>query len=814
MGNRQITGPVPTIDNSRGYPTLQGAPQSLPLNTNSASAYLAVDFNFPLVEYTAKLNDDILSDLVNIANLTYNQQFTLDGIKNTTPLGDTLQLYNLVIKNQSGYTRLLYNYALPLLQLGTLIAKNNNTAQPNPSGQVNPINPITDNMISFFHTAVLKTFEIMIQEGRTYNEMSMQVFGNTKNDGLDWENKCNRLQIFWNDVWSIHPNDQRRFEENFTTTVQGPLKPLCYITIDSGGHMVTPLSTITQWGDPISGPIPNTIIGYFKLFTQDSALITTATALYDPGTLYNKSVSQTLDFMKSIIFGTYSNNEGTLMGVPPLPNVVSYRNCYSLNPTISYNNLIGPFPIPPAPQYPKAITFGDYLLIFIWRLFHLNNVPNIGFPPGRPSDVLALFLPTSNRSASEPYKYLDYIPIVNAISNYITTNGLESVNYDTSFRFNSFSDPNITPPLSTSPPTQTPNPVPDTGFSTMAIFFPGNDFSNILTYPIYPTPLYAKGLITIFDDIKTVFPDVITLLNRIFRMNPPLTPTASFTITTTNPVPNAAINNATNFYQQQAVRNMWMNSFMTDTDFIYDPADNDKCTDTGILANKVLAFTIFSIITQEYVNIKSVTLSGNITNYLTTTSNTPLPGNKYTFTGDLLNITKITLALLDNIYVYFIDKFSTSTMESFNNVLIENNPPDPIIQPPIITSNTYSISALARSLGIQNGVNPTGPNNITFDPINYMSYNAFALLVTYNYDFVRELIQDLTNKYVLSPAFIQYVLNPSFLPTLLDAISKNQIMDLERRIHSLMPVSGYDSTDAFNPFNVYKNNGPQPPTIF
>jgi hypothetical protein len=795
-------GNIPTNDNLRGYPVIGGTPFSIPLSAQSASAYLAVDFNFPLSEFCARIDDDTLNSLIVVANKVYNQSFTLNGIRNTGPISDTLKLFNLVIKTQVGYNRILYNFALPYLNLGALIAKNNGSTQPIPVGLNSPINPLVDNTTTFIHSAVLKAFETMAQEGRNYSEMALQVYSGTEKDGLDWENKYSRLFNFWNQRFSISPKDELRFDNIFNNMgFQMPLRDYAYINVNALGQLNTSsYGPMITWGDP-STPLPDsiTLIGYLRSFTQDARLKLIYGTWFDNSILPSKSFAQVIEFMRSIVPGTYSTlaNETTLVGSPLVPNPVSYRNFYSLNPTISYNSLLGPFPGPPAPQYPAAITFGDYLIILIWRIMNLSGLPSTGISPGRPSDVVSFFLPTVNRSAANPYTYLDYCTLVNGLSNYITANSLQVIAYPP---LNSNSDPNITPPNSTSPPPMTAGPVPDSGFSTMAIFFPGNDFYDSTVYLTTPTPLAWKGIPDIFEDILALFPDIVVILGKIFRITPPLTAVPSFTVTSFGPIPSATINSTTNFYQQAAVRNLWNTGIMADVDFIFDESQDGKSNDLGIVANKVLAFTIFSMVAQEYVNINSTSLSSSSSTYVTIVPNPnpDLSGNQYTISGDLLSIVKITLALLDKLYVYFVDKFSVTNMQAFNNLLISNNPPDSIIQP-VPSSQTYTSSALANLLGLASGISQTGPGNITYDPLNYMAYMGFAMLLNYNYDFVRELTQDISLKYLLGTT-------PSTSGP--NIFSQTQLSDLERRVNNLMPVTSFDSNSAFNPFNIYLNNGP------
>src|SRR5271166_1306880 len=163
MGNNPSSGNTPTFDNSVGYSTLLGAPFSSPLSSTSSFQYAGVDQNYPLAEFSAKIDDGTLGDLVFIVNKYFNVSFTVNGLRDTTPTGQAVQLFNLVIQQVNGYNRTLYNYALPILNLGVLMAKQNGSSVI-PTSYASPLNPLTNNTIEFIHSATLKLFEFMAQE--------------------------------------------------------------------------------------------------------------------------------------------------------------------------------------------------------------------------------------------------------------------------------------------------------------------------------------------------------------------------------------------------------------------------------------------------------------------------------------------------------------------------------------------------------------------------------------------------------------------------------------------------------------------------
>ncbi len=806
-------GNTPSFDNNSGYPTVLGSPFTSPLTPTSSIQYAGVDQNYPIAEFSAKIDDATLTDLLYVVNKYFGITLTLAGLRDTSPSGDAVKLFNLVIQSISGYNRTLYNYALPILNLGVLIAKKNGISVT-PTAYTSPMNSLIDNTTEFIHATVLKLFETMSQEGRTYNEMALQAFGGTDRDGLDWENKYARLTHFWrNKFSSTITNDIKAFSSLFShaNNLSSPLfnKLDVRTTNVSGNGVLTRTSTgnITIWGNP-SIESATSLIGFLKEFT-----FPVGTYNSDGSLLYTKSNADVVGFMKSIKAGTYMNivDEAKLVGSPLIPSVFSYRNAYSLNPTISYSLLLGPFPplpvsAPALAQYPPAITYGDYLVILIWRLFNKAGLPTTGSSPGRPTDVLITIQPNMVRTTSTVYVYNDIVTMVNAISAYITANSLSAVTlppFGTT--------PSVLPNFEVEPsPAIISTTVPDNGFSVMATFFPNNTFKDGTIYTttvpvLYSLPLFGDANTSgIFDQIKVLFPDVVSILTRLFRVNPPTTASPSFTAVSGGsgaPITSLSINTNTNFVQQQAVINLWNTSVVSDLDFIYDSSlDNtlqsaSSLYDNGSLANLTLAYTLFTMLSQEYVNITSTTLSSPISTYFVVSSLSGYPGYyKYTFSGDLVSLTRATLIILDRLYVYFAGRFSISNMMAFNPVLLTSNPPVPISQPTPGPVLPYASSAIAQLMGLTGGISTSAPTSITYDPINYTAFLSFATLLNYNYDFVRELTQDVSIRYLLNN---QVTVNEGQLA--------QTMLDLERRVNYLQPVSGYNSDVAFNPFNAYQN---------
>lgn len=807
-------GNTPTLDNSSGYPTVLGSPFTSPLTPTSSIQYAGVDQNYPIAEFSAKLDDATLTDLLFVANKYFGVSLTLSGLRDTSPSGDAVKLFNLVIQGVNGYNRTLYNYALPILNLGVLIAKKNGISVT-PTLYTPPMNPLIDNTNEFIHSTVLKLFETMSEEGRTYNEMALQTFGGSDRDGLDWENKYARLNHFWKTKFSsVVTNDIRAFSSLFShaNTLSSPLfNKLDVRTTNVSGNGVltrTGSGNITVWGNPTVDS-STSLIGYLREFISPNGAYNSDTSL-----LYTKSNADVINFMKSIKAGTYMSlsDESKLVGTPLIPQVFSYRNAYSLNPTISYSSLLGPFPTLPvsAPalaQYPQAITYGDYLIILIWRLFNKSGLATTGTSPGRPADVLATIQPNMVRTTSTVFIYNDIVTMVNAVSAYITANSLQAVAlppFGTT--------PSVAPNFEVEPsPAIVSTTVPDNGFSVMATFFPNNTFKDGTVYTTTVPVLFSKQLFGdsttpgVFDQIKILFPDVVSILTKIFRIKPPTTPTPSFTGVsggTGAPITSLTINTTTNFFQQTAVTDFWNTSTISDLDFVYDSAlDNTLQSssylyDDGALANLTLAYSLFTMLSQEYVNINSTTLASPISSYFSVSALSGLPGYfKYTFSGDLVSLIRATLILLDRLYVYFAGRFSTSSMTSFNSVLLTSNPPVSITQPTPPPTLPYSSSAIAQLMGLTGGISTSAPSSISYDPVNYTAYLSFATLLNYNYDFVRELTQDIGIRYLLNN---QITVNEGSLVQV--------ILDLERRINYLTPVSGYNSELAFNSFNAYQNN--------
>jgi hypothetical protein len=815
MGNNPSSGNTPTLDNVAGYSTLLGSPFSSPLSPTSSFQYAGVDQNYPLAEFSAKVDDSTLQDLIFVVNKYFGVSFTLAGVRDTTPSGQAVQLFNLVIQQINGYNRTLYNYALPILNLGVLIAKQNGTSVT-PTTFASPLNPLTNNIVDFIHNAVLLLFETMAQEGRTYNEMALQAFGGTDRDGLDTENKYKRLTHFWRHRTSSVVNDDiNRFRSIFTdaNNLGLPLpSKLNVVVIDNGsgsGVLSRTPGSITVWGDP-TVESKFSLIGYLKEFT-----FPTGSYLSDPSTQPYRSNADLINFMKSIVAGIYTGvtNESKLVGNPPVPSAFAYRNAYSLNPTITYNILLGPFPAlpvsPPAlAQYPAAVTYGDYLVILLWRLFNFSGLPTTGTFPGRPTDVLASIQPTTSRTSNTVYSYADIVVMVNAVSAYISANSLQTVLLPAFGK-----SPSVAPNFEIEPsPQLTVSIIPDNGYSVMATFFPNNTFVNTAVYTTPVTPLFNRPMLGdayttgIFDQINLIFPNVVSILSKIFRIRPPFVATSSFTLSgsgNNTPVTSASINTTTNFFQQNAVINLWNNSLISDFDLIYDSALDSKVPSSiyndGALANLTIAYLIFTMVAQEYVNINGNTLQGAIANYFTITPISGSPGYfTYSITGDLLSIIKITLVLLDRLYVFFASRFNTSVMMSYNSTLLSTNPPVSITQPttpaPVVP---YSSSAIAQLMGLSGGISTSSPSSVTFDPINYTAFLSFAILLNYNYEFTRELTQDISTRYLLQN---QVVINEGSLV--------QTILDMERRINNLQqPVGGFNSDQAFNAFNNYQNKG-------
>jgi hypothetical protein len=204
---------IPNLDNSNtGYAFN---------TTTTPENYYNTDFNFPLAEFTAKLDDDTLQKLISIINRSYQTNFTLAKYKNTGPSGDCIKVYN-IIKTVAGYKRLLYNYSLPLINLSILMSKVDISNLSNPN-LLESMYPVNDGLYNFMHIAIEKLFNIVVSEGRTYSEMSLQMFGSTHDDGLDDENKLTRL---------IYLIEQPQIEQFYTHYIKHILIQLFFSNIN------------------------------------------------------------------------------------------------------------------------------------------------------------------------------------------------------------------------------------------------------------------------------------------------------------------------------------------------------------------------------------------------------------------------------------------------------------------------------------------------------------------------------------------------------------------------------------------------------
>jgi len=671
---------IPNLDNSNtGYA----------FNTvTTPENYYNTDFNFPVAEFTAKLEDDILTKLVNIINLIYHTSYTLENFKNTGPSDDCISMYNL-IKDVTGYKRLLYNYALPLINLSILMSKVDIVNLTNPN-LLQTIYPTYDNLYNFMHSAIKKLFDIMICEGRTYNEMSLQMFGATHGDGLDDENKLSRLVDFWNNVFYRSSDDKLFFDklyQTYLTSTNFLLKYKMNMTITG--------TQLTRQN--INLAINADIITYFEEFTLPNLNIDAVTNELNSINV-NSTNFDVIKTLKSISAGYYDTiqNESVISPVNP----VIFRNCYSLNPTFSYADFKE---VPPV----RAVTYGDYLLLLLYKLMPTLFTNYVNAP-----------------LITTKFIYNDIVTIVSVFK-------LSVVGTD---------------PLPTM-----------TGFDCQTLF---------------GTTVFNKLFNDIFTDIKFIYNgDIVACLLELFDYVPKSSKLSFVDII----VVTATVDEVINFYNPEAISDLFTNNTLRHSLFKNKTASYNMSMSAvkTTTPNQLIGLTIFSLLAQQYSN-KNINIFNN-KEYIRGLFDSN-GSSFFTLTGNLLIMVKATLILMDRVYCYFFNSFSKDTMATFSGKFIE-------------TSGT-DVSIIRKLLGIE-----TIPD-LTFDPIDYMGYLSFSYLVIYNYDFVRELTQDLICNFVLD--------NSGSLVSSGDDSLTSRVNDLERKLNYL--VTGNGAFIAANSFNAYKHN--------
>jgi hypothetical protein len=704
---------IPNLDNSNSGYAFN--------TTTSAIDYFNTDSNFPLAEFCAKLDDDSLQNLIDIFNKIYDTEYTLNGVRNTSPTGDCLKMYN-TIKVVPGYKRLLYNYALPLINLAILQNKFNKTNLTNPLS-LESMYPTHNNLFDFTHTAVEKLFTVMIQEGRTYNEMSLQMFGSTYGDGLDIENKLDRLIAFWTEVFGRTKEDKDVFRSLYQDYSNvGPLYATTPLFLNAKMYTVIdpslPNTSLGRYFPASPTFVPFTtfsdIISYFQEFTAPSSLVDVNNSLFSVRN--NATDVDIINFLKTLFPGYYDTfvNESSLSIVPystvpfipvPIPNPVIYRNCYSLNFSFNYGSFSGP---PPS----QAVTYGDYLLLIMHYL---------------DGSIIPAY--TASLTSTDLFTYADLVTLVTSFASAAT-------------------------PLSLLPSM--------VGFDCDTLFG--------VTSP----PVFNKIVTSVFSDIISFGYDAsfVSHLLELFNYIP-LGSVTSFA--TVGPIVVANVNNVKNFYNTDAIIDLFTNNTIRHRLFRNNTSATSNFFNGVVQTNKtnqVIGLIIFSLLAQEYSNM-SIDIFNNkeyAIGYEGPLTLVYYP-QFYTLSGNLLTMTKATCILMDRLYCHFVKLFEPATMVLYNGTFTENN---------------LNVSLVQTLLGI----NPLlqVPKS---DPIDYMGFLSFSILVNYNGEFIRELLQDLACNFLFD-------INIGSDGNLISRIN-----NIERRLNFLS--HGNNSMSAHNSFNSYKN---------
>jgi hypothetical protein len=669
---------IPNLDNSNtGYAFN---------TTTTPENYYNTDFNFPLAEFTAKLDDDTLQKLISIINRSYQTNFTLAKYKNTGPSGDCIKVYN-IIKTVAGYKRLLYNYSLPLINLSILMSKVDISNLSNPN-LLESMYPVNDGLYNFMHIAIEKLFNIVVSEGRTYSEMSLQMFGSTHDDGLDDENKLTRLIDFWSDIFDRTTADRAILH----TLYQAYINPTIFLK-----YKLNVTITGTQLTRGTTNLVTNAdIITYFEEFTLPNTNIDCTTNRLNSVNM-NASNTDIINTLKLISAGYYDTIQHESVLSPLNPAI--FRNCYSLNPTFIYSDFKTTAPT-------QCVTYGDYILLLVFKLLPhaFNNYINATMP-------------------STTFIYNDIVTIVSIFK--LTVNASSHL----------------------------PSMI---GFDCKTLF--GAD-------------VFSKTLDDIYIDIKSAYSnDFVPCLLELFNYTPKSS-TLSFingtTVTT-------GVNNVINFYNAEAITDLFENDTIKHSLFQKTPPTYNMLFSSvkSTKQNQIISLVIFSLLAQQYSN-KNINIFDNkefIRELFDINS-----ASYFKLTGNLLIMIKATLILLDRVYCYFIKLFGKDNMILFSGTFDENSGLD--------------VSIIRTLLGI----NAIPDQN--FDPIDYMGYLSFSYLTIYNYDFARELIQDLVCSLVIEDINnITCDVNNSL---------KGRLNDVERKLNYLMTGNG--TFTANNGFHAYKH---------
>jgi hypothetical protein len=675
---------VPVLDIAdNGYPTD---------NVTTLEDYFDTDSDFPLAEFCARIDDNNLQHMLDIFNKIYDTTFILKGIRDRTPTGDCLKIYN-IIKEIPKYKRLLYNYGLPLINLSILKNKFDKINLKNPL-MLQSVYPVHNDLYDFTHTAIEKLFSIMVQEGRTYNEMSLQMFGSSHDDGLDVENKLSRLITFWSKVFGRTKDDKLMFYSLYQDYSNQPplftppsfisvptpffMKRKMYTSID-GSLLGRTISAIPPFFPP-SPPYVDEfmpfityydIIKYFKEFTMPHDHISSTNA--SNSVRKNATEIEIIDFLKSLFPGYYDSftNESSLSINPysvmpvfatPEVNPVIFRNCYSLNFTFAYGNFCGSCPT-------RAVTYGDYLLLLIYFL--------------KPEAVTNYII---SLPISDLFTYNDLATIVDIFEQYVCPSDLlPSMNgYDCNTLF---------------------------GVTLPSVF--NKTVNNIFSR------------IVLFGYDEVFLSHLIELFNYI-----PMSSNISFG--TAGPIIIANLHNVKNFYNIDAIIEFFTSGNIKHKLFRNNDSNLSSFFDGNIQTNKinqVIALTIFSLLAQEYSN-SEIDIFNN-KEYAINFESLYFPfysPQYYTLSGNLLRIVKATCILMDRTYCYFIKLFETNTIITYDEKF---------------TENTTDVSMIHTLLNI-----PPVICEPKSDPIDYMSFINFSFLINYNSEFAEQMSEYLVYNFL------------------------------------------------------------------